>query len=407
MNVSSTDARLRVTVVVDSFPTLSETFIARHVQGLRQSGVQVQVLAAREGDAGLGRGSDVPLTLYAAPRSFARRLTAFVADLGKGGVARRARIAADPRVMGMRALRLGYWWEARAFANIAANTDVFFCHYGNNGRLAASLEAAGVLEARIVTMFHGYDMRAAMARGADTLRPLQGVGVLFLAISEWSRRRLVELGFPGDRIRIHRVGVDVAAIPFHERSGVRRAIRLLSVGRLVEEKGHDLGIAAVARLVADGGDLSYSIVGEGPKRPALERMIADAGLRDRVTLLGARRHGEVLELLADHDLFVLPSRDEVTPVSLMEAAASGLPAIATEVGAVREFLDWDDALVVDSDSVDALQAGLRGLIEREQEWPVLGRMGRARVERDHDNRQLDRELSDLLAGAASVPTGSA
>ncbi|MBT6695474.1 MAG: glycosyltransferase, partial [Gemmatimonadales bacterium] len=159
--------------------------------------------------------------------------------------------------------------------------------------------------------------------------------------------------------------------------------------------------------VADGVALSYSIVGEGPKRPALERMIADAGLRDRVTLLGARRHGEVLELLADHDLFVLPSRDEVTPVSLMEAAASGLPAIATEVGAVREFLDWDDALVVDSDSVDALQAGLRGLIEREQEWPVLGRMGRARVERDHDNRQLDRELSDLLAGAASVPTGSA
>ena len=110
--------------------------------------------------------------------------------------------------------------------------------------------------------------------------------------------------------------------------------RLLNVATLSEKKGHRHLLEALTML---DGDERLDIVGEGELHDELEHLIAGLGLEGRVRLLGPRPKEEVAALMREADLFVLPSLNENLPVVLIEAQASGLPAVATRVGGVPEL----------------------------------------------------------------------
>jgi hypothetical protein len=105
-----------------------------------------------------------------------------------------------------------------------------------------------------------------------------------------------------------------------------------ALGRLTAQKGFDVLLEAVRRLVADGVRLQLLLGGEGRERRALERQAA--GLPVRFTGFEA----EPRRLFAQADVFALPSRVEALPLVLVEAVSAGLPAVATDVGDVREAL---------------------------------------------------------------------
>src|SRR5690606_17028820 len=140
------------------------------------------------------------------------------------------------------------------------------------------------------------------------------------------------LGFPRERILSNPMGVDTErfrpADATSEHTNAR--LRLITVARLNRNKGHRFALAAMRRLVQAGFDLHYTIVGEGPYRPELEREIREVGLEGRVTLTGSRTEAQVLAMLREHDVFLLPSvgLGEAAPVSVMEAMACGLPVVA-------------------------------------------------------------------------------
>ena len=105
-------------------------------------------------------------------------------------------------------------------------------------------------------------------------------------------------------------------------------VRILNVGRLSEHKAQHHLIDACAILVEKGVAFRCDIVGEGPQRSFLEQRIRRYQLGDKVRLLGARYHHEVLALYSEADLFVLCSIAEGMPVVLMEAMRAGVPVIA-------------------------------------------------------------------------------
>jgi glycosyltransferase involved in cell wall biosynthesis len=144
-----------------------------------------------------------------------------------------------------------------------------------------------------------------------------------------------------------------------------RPKRVLAVGRLVPEKGFDLLVEAFGLIANSCPDWEVAIVGDGPERARLQSKIRASALDERVRLIGAA--GNVGEWYASANLFVLPSRFEGFPNTLLEAMAHGLPAVAADCLAGPRVLvrDGIDGLLVVSEDVNALGAALKRLMTNE------------------------------------------
>jgi glycosyltransferase involved in cell wall biosynthesis len=157
------------------------------------------------------------------------------------------------------------------------------------------------------------------------------------------------------------------------------AVALLAVGAVVERKGYDLLVAALAKVK----HLSWRLViaGDHGRSPeAFRRLEADIawfGLADRITLLGAVSAQQLASLYATSDLFVLPSRFEGYGMAFAEAVAHGLPVIGTTAGAIPQTVPAGAGILVQPDDVDALASALRRLIENPHERERLAAGARA------------------------------
>jgi glycosyltransferase involved in cell wall biosynthesis len=151
--------------------------------------------------------------------------------------------------------------------------------------------------------------------------------------------------------------------------------RLVMVARMEQPKDHATVLIALAGLKSLAW--RFDLVGDGPLEPAVRRLLAQLGLEDRVRLLGFRR--DVSELIAASQIFVLSSRSEAFPYSILEAMRAALPVVATDVGGVREAVIPDDTgLLSPPGDPDALQSQLRRLITDPDLRNRMGAAGRRR-----------------------------
>jgi len=198
--------------------------------------------------------------------------------------------------------------------------------------------------------------------------------------------------------------VDVAGAP---RSRHDRAVpRLIAVGRLKAPKDFMTLVRALAALPAES--FEALIVGDGPDLPELEAEIRRLGIEDHVELAGER--SDVPELLAASDVFVLSSRSEGLPVSVLEAMAAELPVVASAVGGLAELVeDGETGILVPAGDESALAQALRTLVGDPGLRRKLGAAGRARAEAQFDLDAFRRAHLELyhrqleLAGAVAEP----
>jgi glycosyltransferase involved in cell wall biosynthesis len=183
---------------------------------------------------------------------------------------------------------------------------------------------------------------------------------------------------PQERIRVIYNGIDTER--FHPRQTADKAAPLVvTVGRLVEQKNHSLFLRAAARLVGDVPTARFVIVGDGPLRPALQEQAHNLGITDKVSFTGER--SDVEEILYTASLFWLTSRWEGMPNVALEAMASGVPAIVTDVGGARELIRHGvDGFVVASGDVDAFVHYSRELLSDASLCQRFGEAARARAE---------------------------
>ena len=204
-------------------------------------------------------------------------------------------------------------------------------------------------------------------------------------------------------------GVDLRRFDPDRRAGDRAELRASwgidertvivgTVGRLVAEKGYIELFEAVADL---GPDVRLVVVGgPDPDRPdALDAAVLQRATAAGVVLLGHR--DDVERLLGGFDVFVLASHREGQPRAAMEAAASGLPIIATDVRGCRQVVDdGTTGLLVPVDDVGALRAAIRTLAASPERRQAMGAAGRAKAEREFDEREVVRRVMDAYAWAA-------
>lgn len=201
-----------------------------------------------------------------------------------------------------------------------------------------------------------------------------------VAVSEEIRSELLTRGFAEDRVRVVPNGISRRAITPRTVRQPSAPLRLLYLGRLVEGKDVHLLIEAVRRLTAEGHPLELIIAGDGPRRVELEQQAATGGLVPGIVRFPGFV-GEPENLLAEADIFILPSQHEGLPISILEAMAVGLPIIASRVGGVPSVVrDGKEALLIPAGSQDGLDAALRTLVMNVSLRTGLGRRAQERFE---------------------------
>jgi glycosyltransferase involved in cell wall biosynthesis len=187
-------------------------------------------------------------------------------------------------------------------------------------------------------------------------------------------------------------GLDLAAFP--GRNAPQRIRTIVTVANLRPEKSHETLIAAASMLVGVYPALKFQIVGDGPRRRALEELAAARGLSAHLEFLGHR--DDVPAVLASADAFVLPSRSEAFPNSAIEAMAAELPVVASAVGGLLDLIDHGrTGLLVPPTDPEALAAALRSLIEDPARAAAIGAAARADVRQRYSFDRMIASFEDL------------
>ncbi len=291
--------------------------------------------------------------------------------------------------------------------------SLIHAHFGVGGVYALPL--ARQLGVPLVTTFHGFD--ATLGTPALLCSPewaqyrllrgrLAREGDLFLCVSSFIRDRLLAMGFPEDRTRIHYIGVDCEAIRARDPS--EETATILHVARLVAVKGTEYLIRAFAKMAARHSGFQLVIIGDGPRRRRLQALSGSLGLGERVRFLGARPHREVLAWMRQATMVVLPSvrtasgRVEGLGMVSLEAAASGVPIIGSRHGGIPEsIVDGRTGFLVPERDAQALAERMTDLLENSAERYRMGVEARAHVERNFDLSRQTATLENLYDGLLS------
>jgi colanic acid/amylovoran biosynthesis glycosyltransferase len=284
--------------------------------------------------------------------------------------------------------------------------DAVVCHFGPAGVMMQQMKDIGLITAPIATIFHGYDVTNYLERvPANFYDDLFARGDLFLPISDRWRRRLAELGCPEERTRLQRLGTNLDTFRFERRRpAAGEPVRIMSVARLVEKKGVEFGIRAMARLKAAGAPVVYDVVGDGPLRGDLQRVVDETGTGDVVNFLGARSHDEVARLMAEHHVLLVPSVTDAQggmegiPVAIMEAMASGLLVVASEHSGIPEIVHHDRNGLLAPEKDDAtLARNLQAALADPVRWDELVATAHGTVKAEYDLRTRNARLAEALS----------
>ena len=178
-----------------------------------------------------------------------------------------------------------------------------------------------------------------------------------------------------------------AAINDADRAGARRALNLpdgapvvSTVGRLTAIKQHELFLDTIARVARRHPNVVALIAGDGERRAELEALAASLGVADRVRWLGWRR--DLATIYGATDVFLLTSRNEGTPVAIIEAMASGVAVVSTDVGGVKDVVGSADVgVLAPFGDGAAIAAGIDALIADPARRRAMGERARAAVRR--------------------------
>lgn len=407
---------MRIAFLVNEFPRLSETFVLNQAIGLIDRGHEVDiyandVLGPEQAHPDVDRYGlwQHTYSLRKVPKSLILRwllglwLLVRYGHTNPGMFGRAINpFRHSPKVwLGLRPL-----YMAVVLAD-KGPYDIVHGQFGPQGYDAVN--GAELLRPRpqTVVTFRGYDISAILQRrGNDYYKPLFKKANLFLTNCDFFRQRAINHGCDPAKINVHRSGLDSRKFPYRPRPSMAdRGICLVTTGRLVEKKGIEYVIRAVAVLLADYPTLQYRILGDGPLKADLQQLIQSLNLSQTVSLEGWKNEQQILEILGTSDLFVAPSvtaqdGNQDAPVNVLkEAMALGMPVVSTWHGGIPELVEHDvNGLLVPERDVQALVEQLRYLIDHPERWEAMGQAGRKKVIEEYDLQALNDRLVERYQG---------
>jgi len=316
-------------------------------------------------------------------------------------------ICTGSKVSRARELAFKLWGIAPGFVRKLhrLKPQLIHAHFGADGFRALPL--ANQLHLPLLVSFHGSDATATEIKNAKVPHghrrylanksKLQRGAAQFIAVSGFVRSKLLAQGFPEEKVQLHYIGIDTKMFaPRNEES----ESFVLFVGRLVERKGVDYLIRAMAEVQKEFPDLELVLIGQGPKQPELEAL-AKASLR-KYRFLGVQSPESVRDWMGRCAIFAAPSvkissgEEEGFGIVFIEAQAMEKPVVSFDSGGIGE----------------AVKHGVTGFLLPERDWQALaqslimlarspklrldvGRAGRQRVLRQFDLEKQTALLEEI------------
>jgi glycosyltransferase involved in cell wall biosynthesis len=183
----------------------------------------------------------------------------------------------------------------------------------------------------------------------------------------WFADELKESPAIANRVYYVPNGVDITVFNKVGNRPSNGQVRLLSVGRLVDTKGHRYLIEALSHIKPQFPNIRLNILGNGPLKAPLLQLAKERGVDDMIEIIPPINHQQMPELLTQYDFFVMPSLWEGLPVSLIEAMASKLPIIATDIPAITDVLNKESAVFAEKENAVDLAQKLQWAVEHRSE----------------------------------------
>lgn len=406
---------MKIAILVDKFPCRSQTFVMSHVKGLIERGHDVEVFAKIPGIVpGPNSGWDMPEFnsrihyfnegVYMPANTVLRLVKVFnlMRESGQKNILTLIRSLNFVK-FGRLASSFHLFFKAWALTSNGPY-DIVHCHFGPGGKIGAALKEVGAIKGKLITTFHGYDITSYVkSNGSDVYRSLFKYGDLCLPISERWKNELVRMGCKGEKVVVHRMGIDLTHFGFRPRTKKERGkVQILSIARFIEKKGLEYGIRAVANVVQQYPEIEYKIVGDGPLKSNLSDLIQKLNVEKYVELVGWKPHEEIAEMIDNAHIFLAPSvtaidgDQEGIPVVIMEALARGVPVLSTIHAGIPELVqDGKSGFLVPERHIEKLAERLEWLARHPEVWEKMGREGRTWVEKHYDVNKLNDQLVNV------------
>jgi glycosyltransferase involved in cell wall biosynthesis len=417
---------LRVAYLTGRYPEISHAFIIGEVRAVRARGVAVETFS-------IWRTANTQLLSRADREEFERTYAMLPPRLGQFARAHLAAGARAPRAWmriftggvrlgapGVRGRALGVLWaiEAVLLWHQCRRRGIRHIHVHINGTapavalLCARFGRAADGEPWSYTMtVHGSNEFYDVVRERLVEKVAEAHAVV--CVSDFTRSQLMRVASEEhwSKLRVVHCGVDPGVFDAGRLPSRREAaagcLRVLVVARLVQGKGHALLLEAMAALARRGVDVRADVVGDGPKRLALERITVELGIAERVRFLGSIGQDDIREAYRRADVFCLPSFAEGVPVVLMEAMAMRLPVIASALMGIPELVEHGvSGFLVRPGRADELQDALAALAADPALRAAMGAAGRRVVLEAFNIERSARELECIFRAALESPLGS-
>jgi colanic acid/amylovoran biosynthesis glycosyltransferase len=406
---------MRIAFIVGPFPVLSETFILNQITGLLVRGHEVHIYGCKPDDTSkvhpdVEKYQLIKRTYYIPeiPKNYFLRFLKGLAFISTN-------FHKAPLVL-LRSLNIFKYGKRAASMRLLYSVmpllksqpyDIIHCQFGMYGVDGMILRDVGVIKGKLITSFRGYDISwYVKACGEDVYDQLFVKGDFFLANCEFFRKRAIQLGCDEKKIVVHGSGIDCSRFTYKPRYPHPDSIRIVTTGRLVEKKGIEYAIRAVAKVARLHQNIEYNIIGDGHLKEQLQQVISELNVADKVKLLGWKNQKEIIEILDKAHLFIAPSvtaedGNQDAPVNtLKEAMAMGLPVIGTLHGGIPELVENGiSGFLVPERDVDAIAQKLHYFIEHPEVWEQMGKAGRVYVEEHYDINRLNDELVEIYQQA--------
>jgi glycosyltransferase involved in cell wall biosynthesis len=260
----------------------------------------------------------------------------------------------------------------------------------------------------VVHTYHGHVLRGYFGPAKTRLfraleRALSGITDVPVAVSGRVRDELAEMKVaPRDAFRVVPLGLELERFTRPRGRGALRSLAgwadtdtvIATVGRLVPIKDLATFLRAAARVAGERAATRFAIVGDGDLRAALEAEAASLGLAGRVHFFGWR--SDLEDVYADADVVVNSSRNEGTPVALIEALAAGKPVVATAVGGTPDLLaEGAHGTLVPAGDPDALARAIADVLADPAAAAARARTGQRHVLATYSSERLVRDIDSL------------
>jgi colanic acid/amylovoran biosynthesis glycosyltransferase len=287
--------------------------------------------------------------------------------------------------------------------------DIVFCQSATWGKKIIEMEvlAEWLKNKKVVVCLRGSDITGNVIKNDPHIYDQLFLKAdLFLPVCDYFKKLVIQLGCDENKVTVHHSAINCSQFFFKKRKKIKRKqgdIQLVSVGRLVQKKGLEYAIQAVAQVIKRYNNVHFTIVGSGHLRNSLQTLAKTLGIEDKVTFYGWGTHEQVAEILNKSHIFLLPSitakngDEEGIANALKEAMAMGLISVATWHAGTPELIENEvSGFLVAEKNSDELADKIKYIIRRPKIWKSIGLAARKKIEAEFEVKKSIEQLEQLF-----------